>query len=85
MTIVAERQHYAASCSLDEDRTRYCACGAEMDFEECYACEDGYTAYGELHDMDPLWYDVDDIEACGECDGKGGWWICSAIRRDVAV
>lgn len=66
--------HIAVSCDL-EDGDRYCACGACMVRTDCI-CEDGYTAYGQLHEMDPLWYDEDDIRPCHECGGDGGWWVC---------
>jgi hypothetical protein len=76
--VVRELGHRAVICDL-EDGERSCACGWAMDREDCGACEDGFTAYGELHDMDPLWYDVGDIEPCSQCDGQGGWWVCPEI------
>lgn len=50
-------------------------CGRDCDEIDCYACngEGGFDGYEE----DPLWYDLGDIVACSECDGRGGWWRCS--------
>ncbi len=42
----------------------------------CEQCDDGYTADGELHEQDPLWYDEDDTEPCDSCHGAGGWFVC---------
>lgn len=39
---------------------------------------DGVTALGELHEMDPLWYDEDDFEACHQCGGDGSWLLCAS-------
>jgi hypothetical protein len=50
-------------------------CHAECEWEQC-TCDDGYTAPGELHEEDPLWYDEGDIEPCQECNARGGWWVC---------
>jgi hypothetical protein len=49
-------------------------CHAGLDWEYCDVC--GGEGYFELYDEDPLYYDRDDIEKCGQCDGAGGWWMC---------
>jgi hypothetical protein len=60
-----------------------CSCGCEMEHTRCDACEDGFTAPGELYEMDPLWYDEDDSEPCHQCNGRGGWWWCPAcVERE---
>ncbi len=59
-------------------------CGTEMGRVQCESCEDGYTAPGELHEMDPLWYDEDDEEPCHICHGAGGWWACFGRCDDEA-
>ena len=51
-------------------------CGYRMEWRECEDCEDGHTPFGQLHEEDPLWYDLDDVEPCQVCDGAGGWWRC---------
>jgi hypothetical protein len=49
-------------------------CHADLHWEECDVCSgDGYF---ELYDEAPLYYDWDDIEECGQCEGHGGWWRC---------
>ena len=60
-------------------------CGAEKsEWEECWqiGCEDGWIT--DLYESDPMWYDEDDIEMCGECQGKGGWWICPNLPHPEA-
>lgn len=58
----------------------YCQCarcGSSCMWSDCDTCGgEGHTAFGELHDQDPLWYDEDEVEACPICDGAGGWWCC---------
>lgn len=52
-------------------------CGSSMSFKECWACGgEGQTEPGELHEMDPLWYDPEDTEPCDPCRARGGWWQC---------
>ncbi len=63
-------------CSLDETGPSCKNCGTDLIFEDCGICDDGYTHPGELYEEDPLWYDEDDVEACVQCDGDGGWWGC---------
>lgn len=54
----------------------YCVCGRGVERVECWQCRgDGWSAPGELHDVDPLWYDPDDVEPCDTCQGDGGWWV----------
>ncbi len=62
---------------IDHEAWPFCiGCGADLIFEDCGICDDGYTHPGELYDEDPLWYEEDDIERCYQCDGDGGWWLC---------
>jgi hypothetical protein len=51
-------------------------CGASMVFETCTSCDEGYTPPGLLHEVEPDWYDEDDVEPCELCEEKGGWWCC---------
>lgn len=83
MAVLQARDHYLAACSID-DRARLCACGAEMELDDCDRCEYGFTAYGELYEMDPLWYRPADIEPCESCMGAGGWWVCVDEPREIA-
>jgi hypothetical protein len=54
-------------------------CGGECARVECENCDGGFTAPGDLHEMDPLNYDEDDVDPCGLCRSKGGWWVCANI------
>ena len=67
---------------MSEDGPACRHCGSDMDFEECETCGgDGETAYGELAERDPLWYDEEDTEPCQACDGRGGAWRCGACGK----
>lgn len=57
-------------------------CGGGMDWEDCteIGCDDGWIT--DLHELDPLWYDEDEIERCPMCRGKGGWWVCPNCQRE---
>lgn len=53
-------------------------CGGDIERILCDRCDgSGHTEPGELHDVDPLWYDEGDVEQCNQCAGVGGWWVCS--------
>jgi hypothetical protein len=52
-------------------------CGSSLSWETCSSCGgEGITGAGELHEMDPLWYDQDDYEVCHECDGESSFPFC---------
>lgn len=58
-------------------------CGNMMVSKVCNDCGgDGHTEYGELYEMDPLWYQPGDIERCSECNGLGGWTWCQKCGWD---
>lgn len=62
---------------LEADDPSICPqCGAERERVECDQCEDGIIDAETLMMEDPMWYDEDSWEYCGQCGGKGGWWIC---------
>ena len=66
-----------------DDEYEICpVCGAEKsEWEDCWqiGCDDGWIT--DLYEQDPLWYDEDDVEMCSECQGKGGWWVCSNLSQ----
>lgn len=45
-----------------------------MDWSDCANC--GGEGETELYELDPLWYDEDDVEDCDWCQGSGGYWAC---------
>lgn len=50
-------------------------CGRDLDFEECWKC--GGQGHGEdLHELDPLYYDLGTYERCEECLGRGSFSRC---------
>jgi hypothetical protein len=49
-------------------------CGCSMDWSDCANC--GGEGETELYELDPLWYDEDDVEDCDWCQGSGGYWAC---------
>lgn len=55
---------------IEYDSTPCPSCGCDHTWRrECYACHG--EGYHELYEEDPLWYDKDDTETCGECRGVG--------------
>lgn len=63
-----------------QDWEAQCArCGSSLFFEPCEACGgEGFTAPGELHEQDPLWYDEEDIEPCHQCGGQASFPNCAS-------
>lgn len=70
--------------------------GIEFDDTDCPSCgcdhtcrRECYSCYGkgfyELHDEDPLWYDEDATETCGECNGVGWLHWCHKCGYDFAL
>lgn len=57
-------------------------CGNATDWLPCWNCggEGGFDGE-ELMAEDPLWYDEDDYEPCGECLGHGGHWRCWDCKK----
>jgi hypothetical protein len=51
-------------------------CSAEMEWEDCGACDEGFY---DGYDEDPLWHDPGDLVPCPQCSGAGGWWVCSNL------
>lgn len=52
-------------------------CGSSTMLVECEACDgNGCTEPGELYEEDPIWYDVEDVERCCFCGGRGRWQVC---------
>ena len=52
-------------------------CGHSLTWVRCWSCGgEGWTEPGDLYELDPLWYDPDDVERCSFCLGHGGWTQC---------
>jgi hypothetical protein len=80
-------QHLCNECydalvvAQNNDESWVCEnCGALIEWEDCYNCENGYI---DLYDKDPLWYDEDDTERCSVCAGEGGWWYCPNAKSHI--
>ena len=57
-------------------------CDGQMDWVDCWSgCDDGYF---DGYEEDPLWYLPGELEECGNCGGKGGWWQCFNSRCQQA-
>lgn len=52
---------------------------AEMGCEACGG--QGITDYGELHELDPLWYDEKDVSYCLQCGGDPVDYVCMSSRE----
>jgi hypothetical protein len=64
--------------SCQEDIKYCCKCGEEMEWKECWNCGGkGGRDWEDLQFEDPLWYSPDDFVECDECNGVGGFWICT--------
>jgi hypothetical protein len=55
------------------------ACGSDLEWVDCEHC--GGEGEYECYEEDPLWYDEDDMKACAQCGGTGGWYWCGICRR----
>lgn len=52
-------------------------CDGEKEWVECWHCHgDGGFDSDALMEQDPLWYDGVAWEACRECEGRGGFYLC---------
>lgn len=49
-------------------------CGTPMYWEDCDVC--GGEGHIDAYDLDPIRYNLGDIEMCNQCYGDGGWWVC---------
>lgn len=63
-----------------DDRRSCPKCGNDLEWIECWMidCEDG--AY-DLYEEDPLAYAPGEMAKCSECDGKGGWLVCTSCEQ----
>jgi hypothetical protein len=61
-------------------------CGNATSWLPCWNCggEGGFDGE-DLMEEDPLWYDPDEYEVCGECLGQGGWDYCTECKKVVKV
>lgn len=50
-------------------------CGADLHWESCDACEDGYNGHDCGEDTCCCLHPDENVE-CGQCEGHGGWWRC---------
>lgn len=56
------------------------ACGASpLRRQEC-SCDDGWLSG---YDEDPLWYDLDEMIPCTECNGVGYHLWCPTCGKDM--
>jgi hypothetical protein len=56
------------------------ACGCGMDWVDCWSgCDDGYF---DAYEDDPINCFPGEVEECGNCGGKGGWWRCLNSKCD---
>ena len=61
---------------LEIVNVRTCKCGFELDWAECYNCdEDGYSYHDCGEDCCCCLNPENNVE-CDICDGNGGWWAC---------
>lgn len=61
----------------DEPSDPYCEhCGQDLDWEDCGQCEDGYSYHDCGEDCCCCLYPEPNV-VCDQCDGNGGWWLCT--------
>lgn len=78
MTVaMPEQTTHGVSTKKYWEGTPFCLCGALMNWVDCWDCSG--EGYHELYDLDPLWYDEDDVEMCHTCRGEGGFWRCGTL------
>jgi hypothetical protein len=57
--------------------------GHWIEWVDCWnGCDEGW--HTDLHEIDPLWYDEDDMERCDICKGHGGWQLCFTCNPEAA-
>ena len=57
-------------------RPRTCEkCNFELDWAECYNCEEGYSSHDCGEDC-CCCLEPENNVTCDICDGNGGWWAC---------
>lgn len=54
-------------------------CGNEMDWRECYNCEDGMSDHDCGEDCCCCLHPENNVR-CDICKGKGGWYQCFACH-----
>jgi len=54
---------------------RVCKCGNDMEWRDCWNCEDGYSGHDCGEDCCCCLEPEDNVE-CDICDGEGGWLAC---------
>ena len=63
-------------CTPDGMTEEVCAkCGGDVDWEECYNCEEGYS-YHDCGEDCCACIDPQPNVICDICHGKGGWYRC---------
>jgi hypothetical protein len=63
--------------SAPDPEPRRCPdCGDEMDWADCVAfdCEEGLV---DAYEDDPINEEPGTLVPCSQCDGQGGWWVCT--------
>jgi hypothetical protein len=59
---------------------RCARCGSDVDFTECYNCEDGYSHHDCGEDCCCCLHPEPNVR-CDICHGVGGWWECLSSRQ----
>jgi hypothetical protein len=54
---------------------RVCECGTELEWRDCYNCEDGYSDHDCGEDCCCCRNPEPNVE-CDICDGDSGWLAC---------
>jgi len=60
---------------LGEPLRKTCECGTELEWKECYNCEDGFSDHDCGEDC-CCCLDPEPNVTCDICEGEGGWMAC---------
>lgn len=85
---MTDDEQYIIERFEDEAIGPCCAiCGDSLEWQDCYQCGgQGLFDWEDLQEIDPLWYQPGDTEACEQCAGRGGWWMpCLCPHADDGV
>jgi hypothetical protein len=69
----------------EEWETQICSeCDSEAEWVACDQCEEGYSDHDCGEDTCCCLNPESNV-VCDTCEGKGGWWVCSANCHDKGV
>ena len=57
-------------------------CLCELDWVDCWECEDGYV---DLYEEDPIMFGPGEVTLCQSCHGRGGHLECPCAENHARI